>query len=238
MSTYTGAHLKNRPMMWRWKGAPTIRLLTCYVFAVNILLCITRGVDPNTMSTRTLTFTGLFTALHIAASLLLRFGGEAVIPFSLVPLFVMLAGSLLGRKGALSLIAYTLLGLAGLPVFSSPPYGGLSYLLVPSFGFVIGFIFSAYIIGLLVERTPHLTWQKCFAFSAMGLIPMYAVGLPYLHTVLRIAFDRSLTLQQLLAVGFYPFILLDLFKAALAALLAVKIRKRLPLDVARRLHAS
>ena len=90
---------------------------------------------------------GVFTAMAIAAAVLVRFGGS-VVPFSLLPLVMCLAGGILGpRPGAYSMLAYMLLGLMGLPVFASPPYGGLAYVFTPSFGFVPGFVLGPTPLG-------------------------------------------------------------------------------------------
>mgnify|MGYP000877079485 CR=1 FL=1 len=179
------------------------------------------------LTTQDLTKAGLFTALHIAAAVVLRFGGEAAVPFSLVPFFVILAGTLLGPKGTWSLVLYALLGLLGLPVFAQAPFGGISYLLRPSAGFVFGYIFAAWAIGWGVSKLPQLTSARVFLVSVVGLAVLYACGLPYLYLVFRFVMGKTLTLQQVLAFGFYPFIAFDLIKAFAASVLTVAIRKRL-----------
>ena len=86
--------------------------------------------------TKTLIYCSLFTAL-IAVGAFIKIP-VPVVPFTLQYLFTMLAGLLLGsRKGTLSVVAYMLLGLAGLPIFSEG--GGFWYVLKPSFGYIIGF---------------------------------------------------------------------------------------------------
>lgn len=179
------------------------------------------------LSTSDLTRAAFFTVLHVAAAVILRFGGEVAVPFSLVPLFVVLAGTLLGTTGAWSLVLYLVLGLAGLPVFAQPPFGGLSYLLMPSAGFLFGYIFSAFTIGWAIGRLRQPTVIAVFAISVLGLMVLYACGLPYLYLVFRFVLGKILTVQQVLNFGFYPFIAFDLMKAAAASLLTVAIRKRL-----------
>lgn len=92
-------------------------------------------------SVKDLAYGGLFTALIAAGAFL-----KITIPVQPVPMhftlqffFVLLAGLLLGSKGALfSVCTYLAVGLLGIPVFASG--GGLSYLLKPTFGFLMGFI--------------------------------------------------------------------------------------------------
>ncbi|HBK86301.1 MAG TPA: biotin transporter BioY [Firmicutes bacterium] len=179
------------------------------------------------LSTQDLTKAGLFTALHIAAAVILRLGGEAAVPFSLVPFFVILAGSLLGPKGAWSLALYAVLGLIGLPVFAQPPFGGISYFLRPSAGFILGYIVAAWVIGWGTSRLPKLTVVNLFLVSVLGLAVLYACGLPYLYFIFRCVMGKTLTLQQVLIFGFYPFIGFDLLKALAASMLTVAIRRRL-----------
>lgn len=181
-----------------------------------------------------MTLIGLFTALHIAAAVILRVGGEGAVPFSLVPLFVMLAGLLLGRKGAISLIVYALLGLMGIPVFAKAPFGGLSYCLQPSFGFVIGYVLAAFVIGWIIERWSWRSPLSLFLALVAGLAALYLCGLPYLYLVMRFVFGKTLSLQQVFTFGFFPFIAFDLVKAGLAAALAAAVGRRLPSIVARR----
>jgi biotin transport system substrate-specific component len=174
-----------------------------------------------------MTVISLFVALHIAVAAMLRVGGDAAVPFSLVPLFVMLAGLMLGRKGALSLLIYAVLGLIGIPVFSKPPFGGPAYVLEPSFGFVIGYILAAYTIGWVMEGGPRTLPRLCLA-SASGLLALYLCGLPYLYLAMRFLLGKVLSFQQILTFGFYPFIGFDLIKLGLAVGLAQTVARRLP----------
>lgn len=67
--------------------------------------------------TKSMIYCGLFTAL-IAAGAFIKIP-VPVVPFTLQYLFTMLAGLFLGsRRGMISVVAYMLLGLAGLPIFS------------------------------------------------------------------------------------------------------------------------
>ena len=94
--------------------------------------------------TKSMVYCGLFTAL-IAVGAFIKVP-VPVVPFTLQYLFTMLAGLLLGAKrGAIAVLAYMLLGLAGLPIFTEG--GGLWYVLKPSFGYIIGFVLGTYVTG-------------------------------------------------------------------------------------------
>lgn len=61
------------------------------------------------------------------------------------------AGALLGpRLGTFSMVLYILLGLLGFPVFCNG--AGLAYIYEPTFGFIIGFVFSAYCVGKIFDN--------------------------------------------------------------------------------------
>jgi len=67
------------------------------------------------------------------------------VPIVLQGLFVILSGMVLGSKwGAISQLAYVTVGIAGLPVFTGG--GGIGYVLHPTFGYLIGFIFASYTV--------------------------------------------------------------------------------------------
>ena len=92
--------------------------------------------------TRDMVLFALFTAL-IAIGAFIRIP-VPFCPFTLQLLFTTLAGLLLGsRRGAASVAVYVLLGLVGLPVFTSG--GGPSYIFQPTFGYLIGFIGGAWL---------------------------------------------------------------------------------------------
>ena len=106
------------------------------------------------------------------------------VPVTGQTLGVLLVGATLGaRRGALALTGYAGLGLAGAPVFAGGA-GGVAMLTAPSFGFVLGFIPAAALIGYLSERR----WDRRPALAVAGfglasLIP-FLIGVPYMGAVL------------------------------------------------------
>lgn len=104
------------------------------------------------------------------------------IPFPLVPLtfqtvVAALAGLLLGaKKGALATGIYLLIGLAGLPVFTAG--GGIFYVVKPSFGYILGFVFGAVAAGLI--RGPHTASACRYVVAALcAFLADYLVGIAY-----------------------------------------------------------
>ena len=135
------------------------------------------------MNTRKLTRTALFAALTAAGAFIrIPLGYSSI---TLQFLCTAMAGCLLGPAyGAASQAVYVALGLIGLPIFTQG--GGLSYLMQPTCGFLIGLIPTAWVIGRLTEKE-NGRWRIALACLA-GLAVLYLIGLPltmlaglYLH---------------------------------------------------------
>lgn len=171
-----------------------------------------------------ITRVGVFAALHIAAALVLRYGGQAVVPFSLVPFMAFLAAFALGgRLGAMSLVVYMLLGLMGVPVFARAPYGGLTYVLQPTFGFILGFVVAAYLAG---QFNIDQVSQAALAV-AVGVLALYAIGLPYFYAMLRFYLNRPVDFAWAFRVAMAPFVGLDILKAVIAVLIGRQLKRGL-----------
>ena len=175
------------------------------------------------MNTRKLTRTALFAALTAAGAFLrIPLGYSSVTPQFLG---TALAGCLLGPAcGAASQAVYVALGLLGLPIFTQG--GGLSYLMQPTCGFLIGLIPSAWVIGLLTARHQPHPLQTTLACLA-GLAVLYAVGLPYMVVILNQYMGKDMDLSAILWAGMLPFLPGDMLKIAVTALLAPLLQRRL-----------
>lgn len=123
------------------------------------------------MSARKLVYTALLAALTAAGAFIRIPIGISVITLQF--LFTAMAGVLLGPGGgALSQGVYVALGLVGLPIFTAG--GGFGYVLQPSFGFLLGLIPAAAVIGGLSRRSSSPV-RLALACGA-GLAVLYAVG--------------------------------------------------------------
>ncbi|SDR66206.1 biotin transporter BioY [Agrococcus carbonis] len=138
------------------------------------------------------------------------------VPITGQTLGVMLVAATLGmRRGIAAMGGYMALGLAGAPVFAGFT-GSIAAIGKPSFGFIIGFIATAAVVGWLAERR----WDRrpvlaIALFGLASLIP-FAFGIPYMAAVLA-AMGAPVDLAGALAVGFVPFIVGGLVKWAIAA---------------------
>ncbi|HSL93001.1 MAG TPA: biotin transporter BioY [Bacillota bacterium] len=173
-------------------------------------------------SPRDITRVSLFAALHVAAAVVLRYGGESVVPFSIVPFMAFLAAFVMGaRQGAASLLIYSLMGIMGLPVFARPPFGGPAYVLQPTFGFLLGFIVAAFVAGnLKIDSLAGRVLAVC-----AGVLSLYVVGTIYFFAIFRLYLARPVSFAWVLQVAVAPFVVLDLIKAYLAATLALRLRR-------------
>lgn len=137
------------------------------------------------------------------------------LPFSPVPLTgqtfaVLLVGMLLGSaRGSLAVLVYLMEGAAGLPVFSGGG-AGLVRLAGPTGGYLVGFLFAAFVVGFLAKRGwDRSVWRAGLAML-VGNALIYAVGLPWL--------SHFVGTQRVLLLGLYPFVVGDCVKLVLAAL--------------------
>ncbi|MEH7461982.1 biotin transporter BioY [Bacillus thuringiensis] len=109
----------------------------------------------------------------------------AGVPLSMQPFFAILAGLLLGsRLGALSMIVYALVGIAGAPIFAEFK-AGFSQLLGPTGGFIIAFIIVAYVTGKIVEQVKKPKFGTFITASAVGIILTYIIGTTYMYLAIN-----------------------------------------------------
>ncbi len=99
------------------------------------------------------------------------------VPMTLQTLAVLAIGAAYGsRLGAATLALYALEGAIGLPVFAEFKSG----VMLPSFGYVLGFIVAAYVVGLLAERGWDKSPARMFAAMLLGAAVLYVPGLIWL----------------------------------------------------------
>ena len=161
------------------------------------------------MSARKLVYTALLAALTAAGAFIRIPIGISVITLQF--LFTAMAGVLLGPGGgALSQGVYVALGLVGLPIFTAG--GGFGYVLQPSFGFLLGLIPAAAVIGGLSRRSS----------SPVRL------ALPYMALILNGYLGKGISAPALLWSGMLIYLPGDAAKIAVTALLCPVLRRRIP----------
>ena len=159
-------------------------------------------------------------ALILSGAVLTAYAAQLVIPMWPVPitaqtLAVLLVGSVLGAtRGAISLVAYFSMGALGLPVFSA----ATSMSFGPTFGYLVGFVAAAAVVGYLSERGWHKTVAGVLASFAIANTVIYLFGLPWLAFALG-NLGAANDLASVAAAGLAPFIIGDVLKMLLAAAL-------------------
>jgi biotin transport system substrate-specific component len=162
-------------------------------------------------------------AQSLARQAILVLGGAAFVglaaqvaiplPFTPVPLTlqtfaVLLAGAALGSlRGVMAMSLYAVAGVAGVPWFAE----GSSGFAMASFGYILGFIAAAGIVGRVAEHGATLTVWRTAGLMVLGNLVIYAVGV----TWLKYAIDATWTTA--LQLGVAPFLIGDVVKIALAA---------------------
>ncbi len=121
---------------------------------------------------------------------------------------VLLSGAALGwRRGLAGMALYLVAGAAGVPWFAHHSSGTGA----PSFGYIVGFLLAAAVVGALARRGGDRTPLRTVGTMAVGTLLIYAVGLPWLMQSLHVGLAKGF------ALGVRPFLVGDAIKVALAA---------------------
>jgi len=159
----------------------------------------------------------------ILGSIALTISAKIKIPFYPVPMtmqtfVVLFLGVSLGYKiGLASIGLYLFEGILGLPVFSNSPEKGvgLIYFTGPTMGYLIGFLSASYLASKINNNDNFLI---VLAKLTVATSTIYILGLLWLGTL--IGWDKPI-----FALGAKPFLLAEIFKIVLLALITKKIIK-------------
>ena len=159
----------------------------------------------------------------ILGSIALTISAKIKIPFYPVPmtmqtLVVLFIGVSLGYKiGLASIGLYLFEGILGLPVFSNSPEKGvgLIYFTGPTMGYLIGFLTAGYLASKINSKDSLLL---VLAKLTIATSTIYMLGLFWLGTL--IGWDKPI-----IALGAQPFLLAEIFKVVLLALVTKQIIK-------------
>ena len=158
----------------------------------------------------------------IFGSILLAVSSKIQTPFTLVPatmqtFVVLFLGMTLGYKLAVySVILYLLQGSIGLPVFAKG--GGIAYLMGPTGGYLIGFIFTAFLAGKIkIKNDPIII----FIYLLFAVSISYILGLCGLWNYLGL----NKSFNEVFLVGAQPFLIIEIYKILILAVLSNQITK-------------
>lgn len=136
-----------------------------------------------------ITLAGMFAALMAIGANITSWAPFLVVggvPITLQTFFCVLAGAILGRRlGALSMVVYMLVGLFGAPVFAKFS-GGFGMIAGPTFGFIVSFIFAAYVTGWIIEKGGERPSLPRFITAALaGMVVNYVVGTNWMYVAFK-----------------------------------------------------
>ena len=165
------------------------------------------------MKIKDLVYISMFTSLIAVGAFIKLPIGLVMMTFQVM--FVFIAGFVLKKKAVYSCLLYLFMGIIGLPIFVHG--GGIQYVLQPTFGYIISFIFASLYIGYFKDK--HNIYVLCF----VGLFIIYAIGIAYFIFIQNYINELSFTLQWAISGLVLPYILQD----TLSCVIAYKISKKL-----------
>lgn len=145
------------------------------------------------------------------------------VPITLQTMGVCLIAGLFGlKRGTLATAAYIALGAIGVPVFSGFT-GGVGIILGQTGGYIIGFIFTALIVGLASDKFKGRLLPLILSM-VIGILVCYAFGTAWFAVVYAKS-NEPASLLTILGWCVFPFLLPDAVKIAVAAVLANRLKK-------------
>jgi biotin transport system substrate-specific component len=170
-------------------------------------------------------------ATVVLGTLLLTLSAKISVPVMPVPVTLQtfavaaLAAGFGWRIGVATVALYLIEGLAGLPVFATG--GGIDYVFRPSFGFLLGYLPMAYIIGRAADLGASGRPLVLFAAMLVADAVVFVFGFAWLLVVVNMVVAQGGAMPGWLDAGnlvgsafdgaVKPFILWDVLKMAFAA---------------------
>ncbi|WP_100065358.1 biotin transporter BioY [Miniphocaeibacter massiliensis] len=182
------------------------------------------NLSINKLKTKDLTFISIFIAIITICSWI---SIPITIPFTLQTFAVFVTVDLLGTKrGFLAILLYILLGIIGLPVFSNFK-GGVSSIIGPTGGYILGFLFTAIVMGILIEILPKRNISLIFSM-VLSLLVCYVFGTMWFMFFYTKS-SGSITIFKALSLCVFPFIIPDFVKIGLASIIIIKLKNKINL---------
>lgn len=135
------------------------------------------------------------------------------VPITLQTMVVCLSGAFLGpRLGLAAVASYLALGVFGVPLFTQTGCG-LGYFFGPTGGYLIGFLLASVFVATLIRAIQPKSLVILFAIMFCAMLVIYFIGCLWLCVGYR------WTLKNVFFLGAVPFVMPDMLKALLAALI-------------------
>ena len=148
------------------------------------------------------------------------------IQFTMQLMVVFIISLICNLKDSLFIVGlYLILGLIGLPIFSTG--GGLYYVYQPSFGFLMGFLFLCPCVHLIQKGLSKSKLNPYFVnifATFIGLLVDYLCGLFYAYFIFNYHLHANYHFLKVFSLVIAPFIIFDLIKCVLAAIISKKLK--------------
>lgn len=172
------------------------------------------------LKTRDLSMIAMFAALT-AVGAFIRIP-LPIVPFTLQYFFCALGAMILGsKKGALAQVLYVLIGLIGIPIFTQG--GGIQYIFNLTFGYLIGFIVGAFVIGKIVENIEKINLIKVLATCILGLIIICLFGAIHMYIIYNFYLGQAIGIWKVINIGILAFLPGDLLLSIIISIVGVRI---------------
>lgn len=184
------------------------------------------------MNTRKTLLIALFTGLIIVGTFIKV--PIPPVPITLQSFFIILAGMIGGLQiGLFATVIYLLLGIIGLPVFTSG--GGIAALIGPTGGYLFGMLLAVIIVGIFSDRIKAEDNKKghiilCTIGGIIASLIIYAIGIPWLKNAFDMTWSKTLT------AGMYPFLIGDLIKLIVALIITFNFKEKFDLLLAKEIE--
>lgn len=170
--------------------------------------------------TKVLTQTGLMSALMCIIGPVTIPLPFSMVPLSLMSVVIFLSVYIIGTKQAvISCIIYLIMGMTGIPVFSSFT-GGAGKLFGPTGGYLLSYVLMALVSGYFIHKK---VTNKIYCFIGMSLGTLVC----YMSGTVWLSYQADLSFEAALISGIVPFIAGDILKIIIVMILAPKLQKRL-----------
>ena len=171
------------------------------------------------MKIKDITLIALFTAvISVCAQITIPI---QPVPFTGAIVGIFITGAVLEKKqGFIVGVIYLLLGAVGIPVFTG--FGsGISSIIGPTGGYLVTFPVMIYLIAWCIEKFEKENVIFLAIYIIISLIPCYVVGTIWL------SISCKMGIYQAILAGVAPFVIFDVMKGVLGAIIAVAINKAL-----------
>ena len=170
--------------------------------------------------TRIAIFAAIIAVLGIPGAIP-AFGGA--VPITAQTLGVMLAGAVLGSwRGAAAVLIFLALVFVGLPLLSGGR-GGVGVFAGPTVGYLIGWVFGAYVVGAIVQaggRRPTWWWTALGCFVG-GILVVYTFGIPLQSLITQLPLAQTVISSAIFLPG-------DVVKVVVTTLVTMALWRAYP----------